>query len=257
MSVARCPAPPAASRAQRRRDRVPPRRGQGRAAPASRATGSPRQRLPRQRLHRLGPVAVARHVAARVGQHRLIAEHDHRAQLRQPALDRVEHGQELALDDHHGRRAVVDDVGGLLGGDRRVDEHRDAARMHHRVVRDRRLRPVPRPDRRELTRPQPGRGEAEGRVFYVVMQLPVGQRPPLTPGLPLVRHDVGHLRHRLGELGEQRRARDLGLDLGPGGGHVLGDTGPVSESHGDILTRGPAADQSPGAASWLLRDYGG
>ena len=72
-----------------------------------------------------------------------------------------QHGQELPLDDDHGRRAVADDVRGLLGGDRGVDEHRDAAGVHHRVVGDRRLRAVARPDRRELAGPQarsrPGR----------------------------------------------------------------------------------------------------
>ena len=169
------------------------------------------QRLPAERLGlgrlvlaRLGlpcldSSAVACHIMLGV-----LAEHDERAQLRQPVLDRGEHGKELALDDHHGRRAVADDVGGLLGGDRGVDEHRDTAGVHHRVVGDRRLRPVTRPDGRELARPQPGRGEAERRVAHLVVQLPVGQRPPLTVGLPSVRHDIGYLRRRLGEGGEQR-----------------------------------------------------
>jgi len=56
------------------------------------------------------------------------------------SIDAVpEEERHLALHEDHGRLAVADQVGRLVGRDRGIDEHRDAARVHDRVVGDRRL----------------------------------------------------------------------------------------------------------------------
>ena len=167
---------------------------------------------------------------------------DDLAELRQLAPDRLELVQVLPLHDRQRRLAVARDVRALIGRDRGVDEHRDAPGVHHRVVADRRLGPVARPDDREIPGPQADRGQAEGGVAHLVIHLPVGQRSPLAVLQPLVRNHLRVLRHRLRIRADQRGSGDLGLDRGALGGHVGGDIGPIGVSHADHCDlRGPSS----------------
>jgi hypothetical protein len=128
-----------------------------------------------------------------------------------------------------------------------VEEHGHPARVHHRHVGEAGLRPVARPDHGELARPQADRPQTERQVPHALARLPVGQRPPLAPLLPAERRHAGVVSRGLREGGQQRAARDLGLDRIP----LRADRDPpglVSRCHRHALTIGRAAAGRPPTA---------
>jgi hypothetical protein len=78
-----------------------------------------------------------------------------------------------------------------------------------------RLRPVARPDHREITGPHADCGQTKGRVPHLVAQSGVGQRAPLAVLAPAVGLGAAVALGRFREGGQQRTARDLGLDRFP------------------------------------------
>ena len=105
--------------------------------------------------------------------------HDHHgAQLRQPAKGRAHLGQLGGAGDQQAERAaVLDDVGGLVGGQGVVDGHAHQPQQRAGEVRHGPLRAVFREDGQPVPAAQPAGVQRQRQPLHPVAQLPVGDGP--------------------------------------------------------------------------------